>query len=295
MILALTPNLSLDRVITLERPLTAGQLHRVLTLQVAAGGKGVNLARAVRALGGESGVAGVVAGFNGQRFRALLEEEGLPGWLLGGHGETRECYILLDPQGGSPTELYESGFAVMDAELDALLALLPADQTVLCGSLPPGCSPDMLGALLGRLNRLVVDSSEPGLRAAVKAGVPMITPNTHELAQLTGSGTVEAAQDLFRRSGVQVLLTRGEAGAVYVGEETWEARAPEIEVRNPVGSGDALLGAFLYARQQGDSVQDALRLAVGTGSANAMLGGPLNLRAEVARDLAGRVQVSRRT
>ena len=295
MILALTPNLSLDRVLTLDRPLAAGQLHRVPTVRVATGGKGVNLARAVRALGGESGVAGVVAGFNGQRFRALLEEERLPGWLLEGHGETRECHILLDPQGGSPTELYEAGFAVLDAEWDALLALLPAGQTVVCGSLPPGCSPEQFTALLGRLDRPVVDSSGPGLRAAVEAGVPMIAPNTRELAQLTGSSTLEAAQNLYRRSGVRVLLTRGEAGAAYAGEETWEAQAPEIEVRNPVGSGDTFLGAFLHARQQGDSVQSALRLAVGTGSANAMLGGPLNLRAEVARDLAGRVQVSRRT
>ena len=292
MILALTPNLSLDRVMTLDRPLAAGQLHRVPTVRVAAGGKGVNLARSVRVLGGDGGVAGVVAGFNGERFRALLKEEGLPGWLITGYGETRECHILLDPHGGPPTEVYEAGFTITMAEWDVLLSLLPAGQTVVCGSLPPGCSPEQFTALLARLDRPVVDSSGPGLRAAVKASVPMITPNTHELAQLTGSGTTESAQNLYRESGVQVLLTRGGAGAVYVGEETWEALAPEIQVRNPVGSGDAFLGAFLYARQQGDTIPDSLRLAVGTGSANAMLGGPLNLRAEVARDLAGRVQVS---
>ena len=204
-------------------------------------------------------------------------------------------HILLDPHGGPPTEVYEAGFTVTMAEWDVLLPLLPAGQTVVCGSLPPGCSPEQFTALLTRLDRPVVDSSGPGLRAAVKADVPMITPNTHELAQLTGSGTTESAQDLYRETGVQVLLTRGEAGAVYVGEETWEALAPEIQVRNPVGSGDAFLGAFLYARQQGDTIPESLRLTVGTGSANAMLGGPLNLRAEVARDLASRVQVSRRT
>lgn len=281
-------------MLIVDRPLAAGQLHRVANVTVAAGGKGVNLARAVRALGGESGVAGIVAGFNGQRFRALLDAEGLPGWLIGGTGETRECHILPDPRGGPPTELYEAGFSVQETEWDALLALLPVAQTVVCGSLPPGCSPEVFRGLLGQLERPVVDSSGVGLRTAVEASVAMIKPNAHELEQLTGSNTPEAAYDLYHKTGINILLTRGEAGAVYVGEETWEALAPEVDMKNPVGSGDAFLGAFLHARQEGDSVPDALRLAVGTGSANALLGGPLNLRAEVARELAGRVRISRK-
>ena len=104
MIVALTPNLSLDRTMTLDRPLLPGQLHRVTELTVAAGGKGVNLARAVRAFGGASCVAGVVGGFNGQHFRALLDAEGLGSVLENGEGETRECQAFLSGgDAGKPT------------------------------------------------------------------------------------------------------------------------------------------------------------------------------------------------
>lgn len=291
MIVALTPNLSLDRTLTLDRPLVPGQLHRAPAPTVAAGGKGVNLARAVRAFGGEVRVAGVVGGFNGQHFRALLEGEGLDGVLEEGQGETRECQILLGEPGAHPTELNEAGPAYQPEATARLLARLPAGQVAVCGSLAPDTPFGAIVELLRGLDRPVVDSSGPGLQAAIEAGAALIKPNEHELTQLTGSASLEAARDLFRRTGVAVLLTRGADGAAYVGPEVWEAQAPLVQVLNPVGSGDTLLGAFLQARQRGESITDALQLAVAAGSANAMLGGPLRFRAEVARRLLPQVRL----
>ena len=292
MIIALTPNLTLDRLLTLDRPLVAGELHRVPQLSVAAGGKGVNLARAVRAFGGEVTVAGVVGGFNGQKFEHLLAEEGVIGVLEHGEGETRECHILLAAGGQHPTELYEVGPAFQPDATQRLLSRLPKGQVAVCGSLAPGTTQAAFAGLLGQLGRPVVDSSGAGLHAALEAGAALIKPNEHELEGLTGSASLQAGQDLFRRSGVAVLLTLGERGAAYIGQEVWEAAAPKIEVVNPVGSGDSLLGAFLCARQGGQSIADALRLGVAAGSANALLGGPLNFRAEVAQGLLSRVRLS---
>lgn len=292
MIVALTPNLTLDRVLTLDRPLVAGQLHRVPGVSVAAGGKGVNLARAVRALGGDVTVAGVVGGFNGRKFEHLLVREGLTGVLEHAEDETRECHILLGPPGQHPTELYEAGPAFSPSAAERLLSRLPDGTVAVCGSLPPGTSRGAMTDLLRRLHQPVVDSSGLGLEAALEAGAALIKPNEHELESLTGSATVQAAQALYRRTGVAVLLTLGERGAAYVGQETWEAAAPQIQVLNPVGSGDSLLGAFLYAWQEGQPIQEALRLGVAAGSANALLGGPLKFRAEVARSLLSRVQLS---
>jgi 1-phosphofructokinase family hexose kinase len=292
MIVALTPNLTLDRVLTLDRPLVAGQLHRVPQLTVAAGGKGVNLARAVRAFGGEVMVAGVVGGFNGQKFKQLLKDEGLKGVLEQGEGETRECHILLGEAGGHPTELYETGPAFQPEAMLRLVSRLPEGQPVVCGSLAPGTTLEAFTDLLMQLHHPVVDSSGVGLQAALAAGAALIKPNEHELEGLTGSGTLQAAHDLYRRSGVAVLLTLGERGAAYIGQEVWEAAAPQVEVINPVGSGDSLLGAFLYARQGGQSIPDALRLGVAAGSANAMLGGPLKFRAKVAHEIASQVRLT---
>ncbi len=291
MIVALTPNLTLDRVLTLDRPLVAGQLHRVPGVSVAAGGKGVNLARAVRAFGGDVTVAGVVGGFNGRKFEQLLQLEGLIGVLEHGEGETRECHILLGEAGEHPTELYEAGPPFQPRAVGRLVSRLPHGQVAVCGSLAPGTSQAAFVGLLRQLHRPVVDSSGVGLQAALDAGAALIKPNEHELEGLTGSVSVQAAQDLYRRTGVAVLLTLGERGAAYVGQEVWEAAAPQVEVLNPVGSGDSLLGAFLHALQQGQSIPDALQLGVAAGSANALLGGPLHFRAEVARELLSRVRL----
>lgn len=297
MIIALTPNLTLDRVLSLDRPLVAGQLHRVPHLTVAAGGKGVNLARAVRALGGDVTVAGVVGGFNGQKFEQLMLQEGLTGVLEHGEGETRECHILLGEAGQHPTELYEAGPTFQPSAVQRLVARLTeaplsAGLVAVCGSLAPGTSKAAFTTFLGQLRRPVVDSSGVGLQAALDARVALIKPNEHELEGLIGNASLQATRDLYRRTGVAVLLTLGQRGAAYVGQEIWQATAPTIEARNPVGSGDSLLGAFLQARQAGQSIQEALRLGVAAGSANAMLGGPLNLRAEVIHQLLPQVHLS---
>lgn len=292
MIVAFTPNLTLDRVLTLDRPLMAGHLHRVPALTEAAGGKGVNMARVVRAFGGEVTVAGVLGGFNGQKFEQLLQAEGLSGVLEHSDGETRECHILLGEAGQHPTELYEAGPSFQAEAVRRLIARLPEGQVAVCGSLPPGTSQEAFTDLLKQLHRPVVDSSGIGLQAALEAKAALIKPNERELEGLTGSSSVQAARELYRRTGVAVLLTLGERGAAYVGQEFWEAIAPRIEVLNPVGSGDSLLGAFLHARQEGQSIQDSLRLGVAAGSANALLGGPLKFRTEVARQLLSQVRLS---
>lgn len=291
MIVALTPNLTLDRVVHLDRVLRPGELHRAPQVQVSAGGKGVNLARAVRAFGGDVCVAGVVSGFNGAHFRNLLHLEGLNGILEEGEGETRECHILLDQGNGHPTEIYEAGPPYAPAANAQLQNRLPAGQIVICGSLAPSTPLRTFREMLRTLDRPVVDSSGIGLEAALEGGAALIKPNQHELELLIGRGTVEGACDLYHRSGVTVLLTLGAAGAVYVGAEIWEAQAPAVEVRNPIGSGDTLLGAFLQARISGQDVAEALRIAVAAGSANAHLGGPAYFRADVARELASQVHL----
>lgn len=290
MIVAWTPNLSLDRTMTLDRSLVPGQLHRVTGLTVAAGGKGVNLTRAVQAFGGESCVAGVVGGFNGQHFRALLEAEGLSGVLEDGEGETRECQALLSGE-NHPTEINEAGPPYQPEAVARLLSRLPDGQVVVCGSLAPETPVAAFAEMLRELKTPVVDSSGVGLAAAIEAGARLIKPNEHELEGLTGSGSLDSARELYSRSGVQILLTRGERGAAFIGEEVWEVEAPQIEVKNPVGSGDTFLGTFLYARQGSQFIPDALRLAVAAGSANAMLGGPLKFRAEVARELVAQTRL----
>lgn len=286
-LVAFTPNLALDRTVRLDRPLARGALHRVSEVRELAGGKGVNLARAVRALDGEVVVAGFLGGWNGRKFRGLLEREGLAGVFEEVPGETRECHALLDG-GDHPTELNEAGPTVPASAWEALLARLPGGRLVLSGSLPPGIDASAFARLVAELPAPpVVDMSGAALAAAVRAGASMIAPNRHELAALLDrdTATVADAAAFYETRGVPVLLSLGADGAAYLGDERWRAHAPSVATTNPVGSGDCLLGAFLWARGQGRDVADALRWGVAAGSDNARRGGGGNVRPDGVREL----------
>ncbi len=279
--ITLTPNLALDRTLQLTQPLVPGTLHRVFDVGEAAGGKGVNVARALKALGADVTVAGFLGGFNGRKFRHLLAEEGLTGTFEEVAGETRECHILLaDSDGGDrdphPTEVYERGPAISRDAWSKLLPRLPEGQLVISGSLAPGTDPETFGELLARLpHKPVVDTSAPALVVALGAGVALVKPNRAELESLLpvkGDGTAEAKL-LYETYGVPILLSLGAEGAAYVADEVHVAPAPAADIVNPVASGDCLLAAFLWARGEGWPIQKALSLGVATGTENAVRGG----------------------
>lgn len=290
MFVVLTLNPAIDRILRLDRPLQPGKLHRVTEQREQAGGKGVNVARALRTLGAESMAAGVLAGFNGQKFAALLAAEGLAGLhVFLERGETRECQIILGE--GHPTEINEAGVPYDAPSLERLLTACAEHTLVLCGSLPPGMRLDAFGALIHQQVPAAVDTSGPALRTALEAGAALVKPNEAELRQLAGSAELEAAQRLRERFGSQLLVTRGAQGAWLVGQETWKAQVPEVSVSNPVGAGDCTLAGFLWAKAQGLPEREALAWAVACGSASALQGGPASLTRQVAEELRRAVEV----
>src|SRR5690606_18637414 len=173
-----------------------------------------------------------------------------------------------------------------------LVRLLPTGldvQFVVSGSLPPGLPAELFRELLAELPTApVIDSSGPALSAALEARAALVTPNRDELQAVltellkvkpsaTANDPMAAASALYQHYGVPILLTLGEAGAAYVGEEVQMVEAPEVVASNPVASGDSLLAAFLYGRQQGLDVASSLRLGVAAGVENAVSGGGARL------------------
>lgn len=283
----LTPNPALDRVLYLARPVQSQEMQRVTAVREQAGGKGVNAARVLRALGAEVVCAAVLGGFNGQKFAALLQAEGLRGVLeYAQSGETRECQIMASPQ-GHPTEVNELGLPYDMAALGRLLERVPEGKRVISGSLAPGCTPDDFAALLRTWQPVAVDTSGAALETALKSRVPLVKPNQAELAAVAGAGDLAAAQRLYAQSGTRLLVTRGGAGAWLVGPEVWEAVPPQLEVSNPVGAGDSTLAGFLWAEAEGLPPQEALRWAIASGSVCAMLGGPQHVTRGAVEEMAG--------
>ena len=209
----------------------------------------------------------------------------------------------MDP-GDHPTVLNEAGPRVPPAAWITLADSLGPGRVVVSGSVPGGTSAEDYRALLASLRGPVtVDAGGDLLAAALEtdrdAGRPeLVAPNAEELLDALaalGSVTVgdplTAARQLHERYAVRVLVSLGPAGAALVADRSLRVDAPKVVAANPVGSGDCLLGAFLWAEEEGWTAEEALRVAVAAGSDNARKGGGGKIAAGDVRELAAACSV----
>jgi len=256
------PNLSLDRTIKVEAT-ALGKVHRSIASDVHGGGKGVNVARALKCMERDSLVIGVSAGRTGDAVLGLLEDEGVEVVAVDAPGETRSCLTVLSEE--SPTVFNESGPIIHDGvwsryERSVLDNLRSGDLFVFSGSLPLGAPRTAAAGLVaGARERgcsTICDTSHPYLGAALAAQPDIIKPNLHEALALLGQDndeTVdfssdaldraeEAARRLLDQGPLTVIVTVGAAGLVHATESrTQVVEAPKVKVLNPVGAGDCFI------------------------------------------------------
>ncbi|MFD4600225.1 1-phosphofructokinase family hexose kinase [Streptomyces sp. NPDC058464] len=258
MILTVTLNTALDityRVGAL-RPHTS---HRVSDVTERPGGKGVNVARVLAALGHEATVTGFAGGATGRAVRERLADvPGVRDALLPVAGPTRRTIAVVDELTGDTTQLNEPGPQIAPAEWGAFLdhyeELLPgASAVALCGSLPPGVP---VGAYAGLIKTaraagvpVLLDTSGEPLRRGVAARPDLLKPNADELAELTGShDPFRATQDARRRGARTVVASLGAQGLLALTPEgRWRAVLPAREHGNPTGAGDSAVAGLLSA------------------------------------------------
>ena len=284
MIVTLTANPSVDRTIEVAA-LRPGTVIRAGASRVDAGGKGVNVARALAAHGCKATAVLPSGGAEGAQLEVLLAHSGPDLVTVRIAGSIRANVTVVEAD-GTTTKLNEPGPRLSGAELDALAASLieaaaPASWVVLCGSLSPGAPADWYAGLTRRLRgtgpRVAIDTSGPPLAMAIAAHPDLIKPNREELAEIAGrpidtiTDVVGAALTLTA-SGVHTVLTSlGPAGAVLVrGDAAWHSTAAALEPRSTVGAGDAMLAGYLAAGADGPG---ALAEAAAWGSAAAALPG----------------------
>jgi 1-phosphofructokinase len=293
-IVTLTANPSLDRTLALPGPLERGSVARLAPSSTEPGGKGVNVARAMAAAGGD--VVTVLPAADDDPIVAALHRLGLPLAAVAVETPVRTNYTLAEPD-GTTTKLNEPGAPLDDATRARLTAVLHehaagARWVVLSGSLPPGTPVEWYAELVRSLRdtgaRIAVDTSEAPLLALLGAGPDaapdLLKPNSEELAQLTGASEAELTADrdaalaavatLHERGVREVLLTLGADGALLsTAEGVWTARPPAITVRSTVGAGDSSLAGYVLADLAGAPADQRLRNAVAYGAASASLPG----------------------
>lgn len=310
MLLVITPNPSLDRTMVF-RGLHLGGVHRTAEVIVAAGGKGLNVARAARALGQAALVCGPLGGHTGEHVAHLAAEEGLLcRWTSHGSGETRTCVLVVDPEAGDATALNEVGPALgqrswLNFADDVLDASASMDLCLVSGSLPPGVPPAALGALVGELDslgrRVMVDTSGPALAAAVEARIWGVKVNGPEAAALLGCPIADVEQaivavDKLRARGLALAaVSLGALGCVAADVSgRWWACPPAVSVVSSVGSGDALMAGLATGLLRGLPLPEALRLGVACGAADVLTAGPGQIDLREVERLASEVAVEQR-
>ncbi|MGW9593030.1 1-phosphofructokinase family hexose kinase [Streptomyces chartreusis] len=256
MILTVTLNTALD-ITYRVRALRPHASHRVSEVTERPGGKGLNVARVLAALGHEVTVTGFTGGATGRMVQDRLT--GVPGVvdaLLPVSGSTRRTIAVVDERTGDTTQLNEPGPTVTPAEWSAFQEayddlVASASVVALCGSLPPGVP---VGAYAGLVRSakaaevpVLLDTSGEALRRGVAARPDIIKPNADELAELTGShDPLRATQDARRRGARTVVASLGKSGLLAVTPEgRWQATPPTRLHGNPTGAGDAAVAGLL--------------------------------------------------
>jgi tagatose 6-phosphate kinase len=308
LVITLTLNSAVDKTYTVEN-FSLDRVHRPTVEKSVAGGKGINVARVLHTLGREVLATGFVGGYNGGLIVSGLEGEGIAHDLVRTRGESRICIAIVDPVNGTQTEVNENGVEVAPEEVEALhtklgLLLGRASHLVLCGSAPPGVPVDFYARAIQSAKAAgvvaVLDSSGEHLRSGIAALPYMVKPNVAELSAYVGSElyTVEEILQAARRltkMGIRlVVVSMGRAGALAMdGETAWQATPPEVDFVSAVGSGDALLAAFLDALVAGKDMPEALAAGTAAGAANAAVSGAGFCSAESIALLKPQVRLTR--
>jgi 1-phosphofructokinase family hexose kinase len=292
MIVTVTPNTAVDRTLLVPN-FQVGQRHRASVGSLSAGGKGINVGRALKRLGVPVVCTGLAGGRNGTLLVEELTQEGILNDFVRIRGESRTSTAVLDPTSNVYTEINEWGPEVAEDELDTLrekLAYLAqgAEFVVFAGSLPRRVETDFFGAIVreaGRRHQLaVVDADGEALRAGASAEPYLIAPNVREAEELAGHEFVDdedlvTALDEIAELGPRNVLITQETGCHALlredrNEVRLRARAPRLEPVSRIGAGDTLLAGFLAARVGGKSFEDAVRTGVAAGAASVLEAGP---------------------
>jgi 1-phosphofructokinase family hexose kinase len=308
-ILTVTLNAAIDRTVAVPS-FRLGHRHRAVERRTVAGGKGVNVARALKLLGRPVIATGLAGGPTGTRILEQLTEESILNDFTRIADESRTNLAAIDPTSGEQTEINERGPTVSADEVDRFVEKLlylaqGAEFCVVAGSIPAGVDASVYGRLVSELQRLdvsvIVDTDGEPMRAGLRAGPAIVAPNVTEAEEAVGhefnepSDLLLGLRSLIEMGAAEAIITR-EAGCVAIVGEPSERRRYEVEIEpldpvSTVGSGDAFLAGYVAARYQGSSARECLAYGVACGAESTQHFGAGTLDPEEVGRLLPRVEV----
>ena len=301
------PNLSMDRTVKIGA-LTLGGVHRSERSDTRGGGKGVNVARALRCLGRHSEVLGFAAGHTGAAVMGLLGDESLEVDVIRCSGETRSCLTVIDDE--RITVFNESGPPIEADDWDRFhrrcLESMDGGIFVCSGSWPPGAPADAVAQLVEAARErgcyTICDTARSQLNAALAAKPDAIKPNIAEACEALGRDSVERvaaaagsrdtaielAEALLEMGPRSVIVTAGSEGAALAQPGTTSFyEPPSVDVVNPIGAGDSLVAGLALRIADGSDVDAAMPFATAVAAASCETFAAGSLDASRVRELVG--------
>jgi 1-phosphofructokinase family hexose kinase len=294
MILTVTPNTALDLTLFLDHYI-ADRVIRARLTALSVAGKPVDASYVLGEMGIPNVSTGFAAGVFGQKLVNILEKKNCQHDFVWVNGETRINPIIIDDSARTATTLTSDSLIISQADQNALLKkvreyLRFADCLITGGSLPSGMAPEFYGQLI-RMTReagvpVVFDGSGENLRVGIKEKPTLIKPNRAELSQFVGreirdlQDAYQAARWLFETTGVGIVATLGEQGAVAVFPEgTFRLLPLDVpEIVSAAGAGDAMLAGLSIALSTRSPLDTGLILGGAAASAVLLTAGTADCR-----------------
>ncbi len=306
MIVTVTLNPAIDKSLTVPR-FEVGKTNRGTVGRTDAGGKGINVAKAVKQFGAEVCALGFVAGSHGKFILETLAASGIPADFSTVPGETRVNLKIHDSVCGTETELNEPGFQVFPEHLQAIKEKIKAyaprcDVMIFSGSLPPGAPAQTFAELMTIASasgvKCMLDTAGPALRYGLEAKPLLLKPNRAEVEELlqvrlsTRRELAEAARKLLAMGAEEAVISMGADGAVAATKQDWLwARPPAVVARSSVGAGDAMVAALAYGEVSHLSFRDSFRFAIAASAAAVTMEGSKVADLALIRGLLPQVQI----
>lgn len=306
MIVTVTMNPAIDKTVEIER-LRHGGLNRIQKVEYDAGGKGINVSKTIRELGGKSVAMGFLAGNGGKTIANVLGEKGIENDFVWVEGETRTNTKVYEKD-GTLTELNEPGPAVTEAAVEKLLEKLEEyagkdTLFVLSGSIPDGVPKDIYARITRRVHekgsRVLVDADGELFRIALEARPDMIKPNRVELEELFGLAADACDEELWKAArslqnqGIETIaVSMGKEGAMFfIGEYQAKCPALSVKIHSTVGAGDAMVAALAYAWEQKTEKEKMVRMCMAVSAGAVMTVGTKPPSAELVETLKKQVEI----
>jgi 1-phosphofructokinase family hexose kinase len=305
LIITLTINPSIDRNVFVDRLVFEDRAY-ILSRSDSAGGRGINASRVLQCYGAKTLAIATSGGPNGERFEKLLAKFGFPTKLVRISREIRTNFTVTDRQ-GLAIKMNEPGPLITPEELKSIEKTVDsrldgASWLMLCGSIPPGVASDFYTKLIRRARdrkvKTLLDTDGDALLHGVEAGPTVVTPNQHEAERLlnraliTRAHFVEAVTRIKAMGPESVLLSLGSRGVVAINEnQLLEVLPPRIDAVSPLGAGDALAAAYVWATTKKKDFVDSVRWGVAAGTASARLPGLEFANLEQTKEIYKSVEV----